>query len=92
MEPDADAPEVQLADIDLLLVPGLGFDARGNRLGQGGGFYDRVLAAAGPETEIVGVAYAVQCVPELPVEPHDQPVHRVVTEEGVAMMDAAQDA
>ena len=70
---------------DLVLVPLLGFDRSGYRLGYGGGYYDRALAklrATGPVTA-VGLAYAAQEVEEIPREPHDQPLDWVVTEEGV---------
>lgn len=63
----------------LALVPGLGFDGQGGRLGMGGGWYDRVLpriAAA------VGVCFAVQMVPSVPQAPHDCRVHSVATELG----------
>lgn len=69
----------------LLVVPGLGFDALGRRLGQGGGFYDRLLARVRADPHpclIVGIAYQVQILPEVPTAPHDQPVDLVVTEHG----------
>jgi len=68
----------------LLLVPLLAFDAQGFRLGYGGGFYDRTLAALralGP-TLAVGFAYAAQQVPAVPHGPSDQRLDAVVTEEG----------
>lgn len=70
---------------DLVLVPLLAFDATGGRLGQGGGFYDRTMAAlraAGPPCLFVGLAYAGQEVPALALEPHDQRLDAVVTEAG----------
>jgi 5-formyltetrahydrofolate cyclo-ligase len=66
----------------LVLVPLLAFDRQGGRLGYGAGFYDRTLAvlrAAGPVIAI-GVAYADQEVPAVPVEPHDQPLDWIATE------------
>jgi 5-formyltetrahydrofolate cyclo-ligase len=68
----------------LLLVPLLAFDAAGWRLGYGGGFYDRTLAAlrARAPTLAVGFAYAAQEVPEVPREPFDQRLDAVVTEAG----------
>ncbi|MCB1390818.1 MAG: 5-formyltetrahydrofolate cyclo-ligase [Rhodobacteraceae bacterium] len=68
----------------VLIVPMLAFDARGFRLGYGGGFYDRTLEglrAAGPVTAI-GFAFAAQEVEEVPIEPTDQPLDLIVTEHG----------
>lgn len=63
-----------------IAVPGVAFDARGGRLGYGGGFYDALLAAA-PEVPRVGLAFECQVVEEIPVTEHDQRVDVVVTEE-----------
>ena len=68
----------------VLIVPLLAFDARGYRLGYGGGFYDRTLEALralGPVTAI-GFAYAAQELPQVPTEPTDQPLDLIVTERG----------
>ena len=63
------------------LVPGLGFDRAGHRLGRGKGFYDQLLSAArGPR---IGVAFNWQVLPEIPVETHDMRMDLVVTEKGV---------
>jgi len=80
-EPDPGLPEVAAGDIDLMLVPGLAFDAAGNRLGMGGGYYDEWLAQAGaarPRT--FGLAYDFQVVDGCPTEPADQTVDGVVTD------------
>ena len=69
----------------VLIVPLLSFDARGYRLGYGGGFYDRTLEglrAKGPVLA-VGFAFAAQEVAEVPTEPTDQRLDAVVTETGV---------
>lgn len=63
------------------LVPGLAFDKTGNRLGRGGGFYDRLLL--GVRGIKIGVAYPWQLVDLLPTEPHDMPVDIVVTPAGM---------
>ncbi|MEM6457968.1 MAG: 5-formyltetrahydrofolate cyclo-ligase [Planctomycetota bacterium] len=64
---------------DLTILPGLGFDPEtGVRLGQGGGFYDRYLAAY-PGTFAVGLAFDVQLQTGLPAETHDRPVDAIVT-------------
>ncbi|NKX43454.1 5-formyltetrahydrofolate cyclo-ligase [Roseicyclus persicicus] len=70
---------------DILIVPLVGFDAACNRLGYGGGFYDRTLArlrAAGP-VRAIGLAFAAQELPALPVEPTDMALDAIVTERGV---------
>lgn len=68
----------------LLLIPCVGFGPRGVRLGYGGGFYDRTLAALSPRPYTVGVGYAHGYVPWLEPEPHDVPLDTILTEEGVA--------
>lgn len=75
LQPRADAERVVP---DLLIVPLLGFTADGRRLGQGGGHYDRWLAAH-PEAIAIGLAWDVQLVADLPHEPHDRPLAAVVT-------------
>ncbi|WP_245863811.1 5-formyltetrahydrofolate cyclo-ligase [Caulobacter mirabilis] len=70
---------------DLVIVPLLAFDRAGGRLGQGGGHYDRTLAAlrgSGPPPPFVGLAYAGQEAADLPREPHDQPLDGILTEAG----------
>ncbi len=68
----------------ILIVPLVAFDRRLNRLGYGGGFYDRTLErlrAARP-VRAIGLAYAAQELPDLPLEPTDQPLDAIVTETG----------
>ena len=67
----------------LLLVPCVGFGPGGLRLGYGGGFYDRTLAALNPRPVTVGVGYAHGFVPWLEAEAHDVPLDVVLTEDGV---------
>ena len=76
-EPVAACPVVELKRLDLALVPGLGFDARGYRLGRGKGHYDRLLA--GFTGMKIGVAFDFQIVAEVPCEPHDVALDAVVT-------------
>jgi 5-formyltetrahydrofolate cyclo-ligase len=68
---------------DIIVVPGLSFDRRGNRLGHGFGYYDRFLGGLPESVRRVGLACAGQLVPEVPVDVWDVPVHTLVTEEGV---------
>ncbi|WP_405598801.1 5-formyltetrahydrofolate cyclo-ligase [Streptomyces sp. NBC_01410] len=87
LEPDGERLGVDaVLDADAVLLPGLAVDARGMRLGRGGGSYDRVLArlsAAGADPALVVLLYANEVVARVPEEPHDHPVHAVVTPEAV---------
>jgi 5-formyltetrahydrofolate cyclo-ligase len=66
-----------------VVVPGVAFDRKGRRLGQGFGYYDRFLGALPEGVTRVGLAFWHQVVPEVPVDAWDVPVHALVTEEGV---------
>jgi 5-formyltetrahydrofolate cyclo-ligase len=63
---------------DVLFMPLVGFTAGGDRLGQGGGYYDRYLAAH-PQVTAIGMAWDIQEVPELPIEPHDMRLSAIIT-------------
>jgi 5-formyltetrahydrofolate cyclo-ligase len=68
---------VEPDELDLIIAPALSVDLSGNRLGRGGGFFDRYLEQFdGP---VAGVVYENELVPELPSEPHDKPVQYAVT-------------
>jgi 5-formyltetrahydrofolate cyclo-ligase len=67
---------------DVILVPLLGFDKRGTRLGYGGGYYDRTLDRLKKKPRLVGIAFAVQEIDEIPREAHDVPLDMIVTENG----------
>ena len=90
LEPDLSdcAAPLDLAEVvepDLVIVPLLAFDAHGGRLGQGGGYYDRTMAALRsrePRPAFVGLAFAGQQVDALPHEPHDERLDGVLTEAG----------
>lgn len=71
---------VNPAEIDLVVLPGLAFDEQGRRLGQGRGYFDRLLKEIKPQVMKVGLAFEVQMVEEVPVEKHDLPVDLVITE------------
>jgi 5-formyltetrahydrofolate cyclo-ligase len=81
-EPKADAPEVEP---DILLVPLAAFDRKGNRVGYGAGYYDMTInRLRGLKSVVaVGVAYAAQEVPEVPVTPRDERIDLVLTEREV---------
>lgn len=70
---------VPTKEIDLFLLPGLAFDPLGNRLGMGGGYFDRFLAHASSTATFLGLAYDFQVIAHLPAEDHDIRVHDVVT-------------
>ncbi len=76
-----DAREVSSKEISGFLVPALGFDQRGVRLGKGKGYYDRALA--GFAGEIVGVSFSSLIVDELPTDAWDVPMQWLATEKGV---------
>jgi 5-formyltetrahydrofolate cyclo-ligase len=68
---------------DIILMPLLGFDSTGTRLGYGGGYYDRTLAGLAKKPLLVGLAFAAQELSHIPREAHDIPLDAVVTEAGV---------
>ncbi len=76
-EPGPGRPEVDPLAVDWALVPGLGFDDRGHRLGRGAGHYDRLLPRLRPEVPRWALVLDAQWVADLPTEPHDQPLDGV---------------
>lgn len=78
----AEARVVAPAEITAIIVPGLAFTKGGQRLGRGGGYYDRYLASLPATTVKIGVCFALQIVDTLPIEHHDQKMDVVITEEG----------
>lgn len=77
-EPEHPEP-YDVAALDLILIPAIAFDGHGTRLGHGGGHYDRLLTRVTGYR--LGLAFHEQVVAQLPREPHDQPVHAVLTEQ-----------
>ena len=88
-EPDpARTRIVRPAQIEAVVVPGSVFDLRGGRLGYGGGYYDRFLAMEAPAALRIGLALELQLTPgNLPLAPHDQFMHYLVTEDRVIPCD-----
>ena len=80
LEPPEHAVRCSMYSLDLLLIPGVAFDARGGRLGRGGGFYDRALAGGEPGPRRLGVAFAFQVVERVPTADHDRRVDGLLTE------------
>lgn len=80
--PEATAP---VREPDVLLVPLVGFDRQGTRLGQGAGYYDRTLLAlrAARAITAIGVGYAVQELSDIPTGSYDQPLDAILTEAGL---------
>ena len=82
LEPDCSDPW-PADQIDLVIVPALAFDRLGNRLGRGGGFYDRFLAQENMHAVTCGLAFHEQLLDEIPTDHHDQPVDLLVTDREV---------
>jgi 5-formyltetrahydrofolate cyclo-ligase len=82
LEPiEAETTAVKQSEIDLLIVPGLAYTSEGFRVGFGGGYYDRYLNQYQGNT--VALAFQCQVVPSIPVEAHDIPVSKIITEHEV---------
>jgi 5-formyltetrahydrofolate cyclo-ligase len=82
LEPRDRSAIVPPAEIDCVLVPGVGFDPEGNRLGYGAGYYDRFLNELPATTVYGGMAFHLQMVSHIPSLSHDVPMQFVVTEQG----------
>jgi 5-formyltetrahydrofolate cyclo-ligase len=74
---------VNVRDVDLILVPGVAFDRTGARMGHGFGYYDRLLEHARPDTPLVALAFECQLFPDIPTQPHDVFMDKIVTEAAV---------
>ena len=70
-------------EIDAAIIPGSVFDIHGGRLGYGGGYYDRFLLNDAPQAKRIGLAFELQVVDNVPLEPHDQPLDILITEERI---------
>lgn len=79
-EPSRRAALVHVRTLDVILAPLVAFDEQGNRLGMGGGFYDRALRRRDQRPRIIGVAYDFQRVHKLPTDTWDIPLHAVYTD------------
>jgi 5-formyltetrahydrofolate cyclo-ligase len=80
LEPSADDPEALPGDLDAIVVPALAVDPRGQRVGYGGGYYDRALPRFAPPAVTIAVAFDFQLVADLPDTPGDAPVDWVATD------------
>jgi 5-formyltetrahydrofolate cyclo-ligase len=85
-EPLVTANSIDPAVAAALLIPMVGFDAQGYRLGYGGGYFDRLLAS--PEWQqvlTIGIAFDLALVPKISIDPWDLPLHRIFTESGMVV-------
>lgn len=72
---------VDLDEIELIIIPAVAYDRKGNRLGRGKGYYDRLLQST--RATKIGVAYHFQLLDAIPAEPHDVPVDIVITDQTI---------
>ena len=79
-EPTSPETPVSINDIDLVIIPGAGFDPMGNRIGYGGGYYDRLLSGMQKHVPVIAPAYEEQIIDSIPSEPHDIRVKVIVTD------------
>ena len=83
-EPEKDLMiSVKIEDIDVIVIPGVGFDEKCNRLGFGGGYYDRFLAKRQREIKAIAISYGRQIVESIPTDNYDIPMDMVVTESNI---------
>ena len=80
MEPDGNE-SIDPSELDMILTPGLAFDRAGGRIGYGAGCFDRFLPKC--RGLIVGLAFEMQLVDRVPMEPHDVRMHRVISEKQI---------
>jgi 5-formyltetrahydrofolate cyclo-ligase len=84
MEQPADAgPKVPVFELDVILAPGLAFDATGARLGRGGGFYDGLLTGRRTDCLVIGVTWSARVLDAVPMDEHDRRVDMLALETGV---------
>lgn len=85
-EPMGSAKDLSDGGADIVLVPGRAFDAFGNRLGRGGGTYDRWIHQQrdiNSKTRYIGIAFSCQVVSKIPIDDHDEPMDAIATEDDI---------
>ncbi|MDP4126336.1 MAG: 5-formyltetrahydrofolate cyclo-ligase [Bacillota bacterium] len=82
-EPKLKNAETDPSEIDLIIVPGAGFDLGGDRLGYGGGFYDRFFMRLNPLTPKVAIGFECQVIEKVPVDKHDAKMTMLITENNI---------
>ena len=75
--------QVDIKELDLIMVPGVGFDATGARMGHGKGYYDKLLENARQGTPLVALAFECQMFEEIPVASHDIYMDKIITERNI---------
>src|SRR5262249_39979161 len=75
--------QVSPDELDLILVPGVAFDRNGGRTGHGKGYYDKLLQHARAHAPLVALAFECPLFPEIPMQPHDIFMDKIVTEDAV---------
>jgi 5-formyltetrahydrofolate cyclo-ligase len=77
------AKQVKAGELDAVIVPGVAFDKQGGRLGNGAGYYDRLLSKVRPDTVLAAICYEAQLLPEIAMDVHDVFMDRVITERAI---------
>ncbi len=72
--------QVRVAELDLIMVPGVAFTREGARMGHGKGYYDKLLEHARPDAPLVALAFECQLFPDIPTQPHDVFMDKIITE------------
>lgn len=75
--------QVGVEELDAVIVPGVAFDEQGGRLGNGAGYYDRLLQKVRPDTVLAAVCYQAQMLPQITMDAHDVTMDFVVTERAI---------
>ena len=80
---DAPGKRVDVAELDLIMVPGVAYDQRGARMGHGFGYYDKLLEHARADAPLVALGFECQLFPEIPMQEHDIFMDKLVTEKQI---------
>lgn len=78
-----ESKQVAVTELDVIMVPGVGFDSKGGRTGMGKGYYDKCLQHARPDATLTAVCFDCQIFEEIPVQQHDIYMDKVITESTV---------